>query len=256
MAAASRPRPLAATVALVALAVVVAVGLAYLLRFALGPSRPIRGRASFGRPSEDDADGTVASSDQAAETTPRPSAAEGSAVEEATTAAAEEPVAEPQAPAKPRRRLRGLLAWAVYLGIIVGAIVLGPTVLGWALDTDHPMATISSGSMWPALKEGDVVLLRGVDSAEDLKVGNIIAFRHEGGLAIHRIVSIEGEQITTRGDANTRQDDPIAFDDVIGRAVEVGGRLARVPYLGHLAELLGPVVGTATEDPGQPTPAP
>ncbi len=257
MAAASRPRPLAATVALVAFAVVLAVGLAYLLRFALGPSRPIRGRASFGRPSEDDVDGTVASSDLAAEATARPSAAEG-AVEEATAAAAaaEEAVAEPQAPARPRRRLRGLLGWAVYLGVIVGAIVLGPTALGWALGSEYPMATISSGSMWPSLKEGDVVLLKGVDSIDDVKVGDIIAFRHEGGLAIHRIASIEGEQITTQGDANSKQDAPITFDDVIGRAVEVGGRLARVPYLGHLAELLGPVVGTATEDPGQPAPAP
>ncbi|MCH8346291.1 MAG: signal peptidase I, partial [Chloroflexi bacterium] len=167
-------------------------------------------------------------------------------------AGAEEAAAEPQAPSGLRRRLRGPLGWLIYLGIIVAAIILGPTVLGWALDTDHPMATISSGSMWPALKEGDVVLLRGVDSVDDVKVGDIVAFRHEGGLAIHRIVSIEGEQITTKGDANTREDEPIAFDDVIGRAVEVGGRLARVPYLGHLAELLGPVVGTATEEPGQP----
>ena len=178
------------------------------------------------------------------------------AIEEATAAVAEDTAAQPEAPAKPRRRLRGLLGWAIYLAVIVGAIVLGPPIMGWALDTDYPMATVSSGSMWPALKEGDILLVQGVDSAEDLKVGDIIAFRHEGGLAIHRIVSIDGEQITTQGDANSKQDTPIAFDDVVGRAVEVGGRLARVPYLGHLAKLLGPVVGTTTEDPGQQAQAP
>ncbi|MCH8346465.1 MAG: hypothetical protein IIC87_06000, partial [Chloroflexi bacterium] len=120
MAAASRPRPLATTVALVAFAVVVAVGLSYLLRFALGPSRPIRRRPPFGRPSEDDAGATVAGSDQAAETAPRPSAEEAEAVEDATVVeepGAEESAAEPQAPARPRRWLRSLLGWAIYLAV-------------------------------------------------------------------------------------------------------------------------------------------
>ena len=244
MAAASRPRPLAATVAVMALAVVVAVGLSYLLRFALGPSRPIRRRASFGRPSEDD-------SDRATETTARPPAAEGVAVEEETAAGAEEPTAGPQDPARPRRRLRGLLGWLIYLGIIVGAIVLGPTILGSALGSEYPMATISSGSMWPALKEGDVVILKGVDSVDDVKVGDIVAFRHGEGFAIHRIVSIEGEQITTKGDANTREDEPIQVEAVIGKVPTIVGTTARIPYLGNMSFLLGPLLNS-TEDPGQP----
>ena len=280
MAAPSRPRPLAETVALVALAVVVAVGLAYLLRFALSPSRPIRGRASFGRPSEDDSDDTAASSDQATETTARPPAAEEATVEEATVeeataagatveeatveeatveeatveeATAAEPEAEPQpqAPTRPRRRLRGLLGWLIYLGVILGAIVLGPTALGWALGSEYPMATISSGSMWPALKEGDVVLLKGADSIDDVKVGDIIAFRHVDGFAIHRIARIEGEQITTRGDANTREDEPIQIEAVIGKVPTIAGTTARIPYLGNISFLLAPLMNS-TADPGQP----
>ena len=183
-----------------------------------------------------------------------------SAAHEEAPAVALEPIAESaaeqEAPARPKHRLRGFVAWAIYLAVIIGAILLGPRILGAVLQTDHPLATISSGSMWPAIKVGDIVFLQGVDSAQDLKVGDIIAFRHKGGLAIHRIVSIEDEQLTTKGDANTREDAPITFDNVIGRAVKIGGRLARIPYLGNLAELLGPVVGTSTDDPGQPELAP
>lgn len=251
MAAASRPRPLAATVALVALAVVVAVGLTYLLRYALGPGRLVRGRAPRDRRSLGNSDSTTRTDDRTMEETPRLSAAEGAAVAEAMAAGAEEPVAEPQAPARPRRRLRGLLGWAVYLGVIVGAIVLGPTALGWALGSEYPMATISSGSMWPALKEGDVVLLKGVDSIDDVKVGDIIGFRHQDGFAIHRIASIEGDQITTKGDANTREDEPIEVEAVIGKVPTIAGTTARIPYLGNISFLIGPLFNQ-TDDPGQP----
>jgi signal peptidase I len=254
MAAASRPRLLAETVALVAFAVVLAVGLTYLLRFALGPGRLARGRAPRDRRSLENSDSTTRTDDRTMEETPRLSAAEGAAVAVAPVAeepAAEEPAAEPQAPAKLRRRLRGPLGWVIYLGVIVGAVALGPTVLGAALGSEYPMATISSGSMWPALKEGDVVLLKGVDSIDDVKVGDIVAFRHKEGFAIHRIVSIEGEQIITKGDANTREDEPIEVEAVIGKVPTIAGTTARIPYLGNISFLLGPLLNQ-TEDPGQP----
>ncbi len=242
---AARPRPPAATVALVALAVVVAVGLTYLVGLALGGLRPIRGRASFGPPSEDDADGTVVTSDQAAETAPRLSAAEGAAVAEEPVA--EEPVAEeseaevPEAPAKPRHRLRGLAGWVVYLAVIIAAIALGPRIMGWALDTDHPIATVSGDSMWPALKQGDLVLLKGVSGIDELKVGDIIGFRHADGVAIHRITRIEGDEIIARGDANFRDDPPVGIEDVVGKVPTILGGTARIPYLGHITSLLGPL---------------
>ncbi len=221
--------------------------LTYLLGHAVGSPRPLRSRAPSPRPHEDDGD------DRAAEPAPPPSAAEGLAEEEA---AAEEPEGERQPAARPRSRLRGLLGWAVYLAVIVGAIVLGPTALGWALGSEYPMAAISSGSMWPALKEGDVVFLKGVDGVEDVEVGDIVAFHHEGGFAIHRVARIEGEQITTKGDANTREDAPIEIGDVIGKVLTIGGTTARIPYLGNISFLLAPLMNRTEELPDQPPEAP
>ena len=45
----------------------------------------------------------------------------------------------------------------VYLVLIVVIVVGVPKFLSWYLDTDSPMAAITSGSMWPELKKGDLI---------------------------------------------------------------------------------------------------
>jgi signal peptidase I len=141
-----------------------------------------------------------------------------------------------------RLRVRTVLSWLLYLALVVGAIVAIPRVLSWALGTPQPLAAVSGSSMWPTLHKGDLVLLKGVDGMEDLQVGDIIAFRQERGFSIHRVVNIEGEMITTRGDGNFGDDPPITIDDVMGKVPQVWGRLARVPFLGNLSLIFGPAV--------------
>ncbi len=146
---------------------------------------------------------------------------------------------------RPRPRwLRGLLGWAIYVGVIATAIVAGPRLLAWALDTPYPMAAVTSGSMWPALHKGDLVFLRGVDP-EDIEVGDIIAFESDEGFAIHRVVSIDAarRRLQTRGDANAVPDDPVAFEHVLGRVTTIVGRPVRIPYLGNI-----PMIVRATSD--------
>ena len=154
-----------------------------------------------------------------------------------------------QAAARDKRRLpsrRSIISWAIFLLLLVAAMALTPRILASTLDTQHPMATVSGSSMWPALKKGDLVALKGVDSIEALRVGDIVAFEHVGGLAIHRIVEIEGETIVTKGDGNLKSDPPISFEQVVARIPSIGGRLAKVPYIGHLSMLLSPLVGPVT----------
>jgi signal peptidase I len=149
------------------------------------------------------------------------------------------------------RRLRGMAGWAIYIGIIVLAIVLTPDILSRALGAQYPMAAVTSSSMWPTLKKGDLIFLQGVDKPEDLKVGDIIGFKlDDGGFAIHRIVRIDGDVITTKGDANQEEDPVLYFDQVIGRMPKIGGRLVKVPYLGNLGIVLGPLFGSKTSDDG------
>ena len=160
------------------------------------------------------------------------------------------PAALEQVPRTTKRRLFRFLGTVGTLGLyavfIVGSIYLAPRALARALGTDHPVAAISSQSMYPALKRGDMVLMEAVDKPEDLEVGDIISFENEDDnhLLIHRIVMIDGDEITTKGDARLDEDPPIDFGQVIGRAVTVRGRLAKIPYLGNLTILFG-----STSDP-------
>ncbi len=119
--------------------------------------------------------------------------------------------------------------------VIIGGITFGlPKALAWALDTPYPMATITSGSMWPALKEGDLVFIQGIKSKSDMSIGDVVVYRNKenGTFVIHRVVAMGEKTFTTKGDANFSKDDPVRYEDAVGKAYELGGYYARIPYLG------------------------
>jgi len=118
------------------------------------------------------------------------------------------------------------------------------------------MAAVSSQSMWPALKKGDLIFLKGVDKAEDLQVGDIVAFEHPKGITVHRVLEVRGDLITTKGDANPAEDKPIRFDQVVGRVLTIGGSLARVPYAGSIGGLLATQAGQSPDEQESPTAEP
>ncbi len=240
-------RPRASLAWLIASAAVALLGLFYLLDRAAPPPRPVRGSTSRGRRRGQTGDETAESNQPP---TNKTAMGEGTKVAAAEMAAAE-PAAEPVAPAA-RRPLRALLGWAIYLAIIAGAILIGPRVMAWVLDSQHPIAVVSGDSMWPALRKGDVVFLRGVSSVDELKVGDIIGFRHANGLAIHRVVRIYDGQIITKGDANFQDDPPISIEDVIGKVPTIAGQTVKIPLLGHASFLLGPLTKQTNDVPSLP----
>lgn len=123
------------------------------------------------------------------------------------------------------------------LAVIIFLAVYGvPWVLENTLHTDIPMLTVTSGSMWPILKVGDLAFITAPEP-DDLKVGDIIVFEHKDGLSIHRVVRVGWDSITTKGDANTAEDNPISYDAVVGKAVMWGEHLVKIPFLGSLGKL-------------------
>lgn len=138
-----------------------------------------------------------------------------------------------------KRATRFIINFVIYLAIVGGLIFGLPRFLTWALDTPYPMAAITSGSMWPVLNEGDLVFIQGGVRLEELKTGDIVVWRgSEGrGFTIHRIAKINGSEITTKGDANFNDDEPIGYDQIIGRTLSFRGSLVRIPYLGSITVL-------------------
>ena len=135
-----------------------------------------------------------------------------------------------------KKGIKILINLFIYIAI-VGAIVYGlPRFLSWSLATPYPMAAITSGSMWPALKEGDLVFIKGELKKEDLKEGDVVVYRNEkgGSFTIHRIVKLSEKDFTTKGDANFQEDKPTSYDRLIGRAVTLSGKPLHIPYLGSI----------------------
>ncbi|MGB6836460.1 MAG: signal peptidase I [Dehalococcoidia bacterium] len=163
--------------------------------------------------------------------------------------------AVPEAVSQPKhrltRRLAPALIFLLYVAFVAGAVYHVPKILSWALDTPYPMASVSSQSMWPTLKKGDLIFLSGVDKPEDLEIGDIIAFEHKKGITIHRVLEVDGDAITTQGDGNPVPDKSIRFEQVVGRLLTVGGRLAKVPRVGSIAGLFGPLATQAGQSPEQ-----
>ena len=54
----------------------------------------------------------------------------------------------------------------------------------------------------------------------------------------HRIISISGDEVITKGDANNAPDDPITMSQIKGKV------LFAIPLLGYLVDLIKTPVGT------------
>lgn len=138
--------------------------------------------------------------------------------------------------------LRSTFHWLLYF-ISVGALIWGfPRFLSWKLGTNYPIAAVTSGSMWPELKRGDLVLIQGA-SKESIGVGDIVVWQQGGssansgqaGFIIHRVVKLSEEGVITKGDGNFKEDLLVDWDKVVGKAITRGGKAFRAPYLGFMS---------------------
>lgn len=100
-----------------------------------------------------------------------------------------------------------------------------PTVLGWGA------AVVQTGSMEPAIPTGSLIIIQ---NTGDYKVGNIVTYLDKRDIAVtHRIIAVNGDMITTQGDANNAKDRPFGADRVIGKVQHILPGIGRglVPIL-------------------------
>ena len=90
-------------------------------------------------------------------------------------------------------------------------------------------AVVLSGSMEPAISVDDLIIVKAADSFE---VGDVIVYQSGKIQVVHRIVAMDGETVTTRGDANNTDDNPVELSQVKGRVIAV------IPYVGKLVRQL------------------
>lgn len=130
--------------------------------------------------------------------------------------------------------LKFILNMIIYIAIVAGVLIGMPRFLAWYLDTPYPLAAITSGSMWPVLQEGDLIFIQGV-AKKDIHEGDIIVWRNPNGFTIHRVLKLNEDTLVTKGDANFTEDDPVKYEDIVGKTYQVFGKDARIPYLGMIS---------------------
>jgi len=129
--------------------------------------------------------------------------------------------------ARRERRVRGessIVGWTV-----AGIVVLALLWFSLGLLPFYP-STVAGGSMSPALHLGDMVIVAKT-SPDTIKEGDIIEFRLEEMMVIHRVIDIretEGSKFfITKGDANDNPDAaPVSPEQVKGKV------MLNVPKLG------------------------
>lgn len=101
------------------------------------------------------------------------------------------------------------------------------------------LSYVTSDSMEPTLSPGDgYVLVEG-----DVAVGDVVTFSTPDGYVTHRVVGEGEDGYVTRGDANPSTDQaagmpPVEEEQVVGRALTVGGHLLVIPGVGAVAGIV------------------
>ena len=129
----------------------------------------------------------------------------------------------------------------IFTGVL---ILLSVALLTWMVvrilksrsssETELPMpfgfglCIISSGSMSPTLEAYDLAV---IVPRQEYQVGDIVVFSDDIGLTIHRIIAVDGDQVTTKGDyEGNSPDHPIELSAIQGKM------LFSVPRMGMFFE--------------------
>ena len=98
-------------------------------------------------------------------------------------------------------------------------------------------SVVLSGSMEPSLSVGDLII---ISAQEDYALQQVIVYQDGASAVVHRIVAIDTEAntVTTRGDANDIEDDPIPAERIKGKVI------LSIPLLGYLVNLIKSPIGT------------
>lgn len=114
------------------------------------------------------------------------------------------------------RKICNILAWPVYICIIIYLLIAAPLLTGF-----RPVVVLS-GSMEPTYHVGSIIYYKDTPF-ERIQAGDSITFHAgEGGsLVTHRVEEKQelSRSFITKGDANSSADpNPVSYDKVAGKA--------------------------------------
>ena len=120
---------------------------------------------------------------------------------------------------------------------VIGLLLAFAAGVGFLfLSPDYEAQVVRSESMKPTLNMGDVVIIGPVK--DPIRPGTIISYERNEELVIHRVISVEGRYLETKGDA-VEDPDPWQVSTIDVQGVF----LFKVPYMGFLSSFVRTSLG-------------
>lgn len=122
--------------------------------------------------------------------------------------------------------------------IFLVCAVLALVIAGFVFlhfSNDYNVYVVKTDSMASAIKTGTMVFTGPVNGplGDGVKPGTIVAYEREGELITHRVLSVDGDTVVTKGDAVEDPDPwPVFLSDVRGVY------LFKIPYAGYVHDFL------------------
>jgi len=127
----------------------------------------------------------------------------------------------------------------VWIVTIVLALVLAGVAFLY-FSPGYDMRLVRSESMKPAINMGDMVITGppgGLLNGE-VEAGTIVTYERGAELVTHRVLSVDGVTLVTKGDAVEDSDPwPVTLSDV------KGVYLFKIPYVGYVSNFIGTKLG-------------
>lgn len=98
----------------------------------------------------------------------------------------------------------------------------------FVLSDNYAVNAVEGHSMDPTLKQGDAVLLEGIDRIEDIKPGLIVRIDEGKKTTIHRVAEAKSLFVITKGDNNKKE------DQIVPAYCVKWACIGRIPLLGYL----------------------
>jgi signal peptidase len=134
------------------------------------------------------------------------------------------------------------ISYAIIKTVVTVLLIIIVAVIAYIYFADeYSVYIVKSDSMKPVFASGDLLVIGkpGAPLVPDIVPDQIVSFLHNGEFVTHRIVSIDGDAVRTKGDA-MEDIDPwrvSSFADI------QGCYLFRIPYIGLVSVFLKTKVG-------------
>lgn len=114
--------------------------------------------------------------------------------------------------------------FTVILLIILVLVIYGKCVMTFSNNTfpnyfGWTFFEVASGSMEPTLSVSDVIVVKVTN--ENIKKKDIVSYFNGNSIITHRVVFIDNDVITLKGDDNNTIDEPINKSQIIGKVTKV-----------------------------------